>query len=211
MGGQLKFAEFTSGRFADVLSNLYLGYATLWYYEKYNVKGAEPVLDYAMMNILHEAEEAFHEMFANFSGPVPGIGPAMQIACFPSGKCYPRPGDALVKQVSAAISTDSAVRSQLAQDLFISKDTAADRIALINATLPKAISADAILAKVRKEKRKPTSDEQVVIDAAEAAREIIIQVDSFKRLGQEMNFDKSWSKDARPAYTAGKVAVGAAP
>jgi hypothetical protein len=27
MGGDLKFAEFISGRYADVLSNLFLGYA----------------------------------------------------------------------------------------------------------------------------------------------------------------------------------------
>jgi acyl-CoA dehydrogenase len=34
MGGKLKSAEFISGRFADIISSLYLGYATLWHYQK---------------------------------------------------------------------------------------------------------------------------------------------------------------------------------
>ncbi len=34
MGGGLKTAEFLSGRYADILSNLYMGYACLWYYQK---------------------------------------------------------------------------------------------------------------------------------------------------------------------------------
>jgi hypothetical protein len=47
---------------------------------------------------------------------------------------------------------------------------------LIVQTLPKAIAADAILTKLRKEKRQPTAEEQKVIDEAETAREEIIQV-----------------------------------
>ena len=205
MGGSLKFAEFTSGRYADVMSNLYLGYATLWYYQKNMTPGAEPVLDYAMMNILHDAEEALHLLFANFT--IPGVGTVMRTLTFPTGKCYPKPGDDLVKKVATIISTDSATRKLLGSELFEAADPTTDRVALINATLPKAVQADLILAKVRKEKRKPTAEEQALVDAAEAAREIIIQVDSFKRLGQELDFEKEWSKDARPAYTAGRVKV----
>jgi len=199
MGGQLKFAEFTSGRFADILSNLYLGYAVLWYYHKYPVAGADAMMDYAMMNILHDAEEAFFLMFDNFS--IPGLGFLMKSLTFPTGKCYRRPGDNLVRKVSAAITTDSAVRTQLSSDLYVSKDLQ-DRVALINDTLPKVIAADKILAQVRKEKRKPTEQEQKVIDVAEAAREIIIQVDSFQRLGKEINLQESWTQSARPAYTS---------
>jgi hypothetical protein len=83
----------------------------------------------------------------------------------------------------------------------VSKDLQ-DRVALINDTLPKVIAADKILAQVRKEKRKPTEQEQKVIDVAEAAREIIIQVDSFQRLGKEINLQESWTQSARPAYTS---------
>jgi hypothetical protein len=45
---------------------------------------------------------------------------------------------------------------------------------------------------------------------AEAAREIIIQVDSFSRLGKELNEEASWSPLRRPAYTAGAMATARA-
>lgn len=197
MGGQLKFAEFTSGRFADVLSNLYLGYSVLWFYQKYPVQDAEIMVDYSMMNILHEAEDALFAMFDNF--PVPVVGNTMRMLTFPTGKCYARPGDALAKAVAQAISTDTAVRKQMLDDLFVSDDIN-DRVALLNATLPKAVIADALMNKCRKEKRKPTAEEQVLIDAVEAAREKIIQVDSFSRLGKENQHPEEWSVLSRPAY-----------
>lgn len=52
MGGKIKFAESLSGRYADVLSNLYLGYATLWFHSKYPAKGSEAVAAWALDNIL---------------------------------------------------------------------------------------------------------------------------------------------------------------
>ena len=45
----LQFAEMLSGRYADVLSGLFLGYATLWYTSHHkNVKGLDKVTDFAM-------------------------------------------------------------------------------------------------------------------------------------------------------------------
>ena len=81
MGGKLKFAEFTSGRYADVLSSIFLGYATLWYVQKQRaVKPAlsgsvtlassvttaetdqslDHVLEYALDQLLFEAEGTQH-------------------------------------------------------------------------------------------------------------------------------------------------------
>lgn len=207
MGGTLKFAELTSGRYADVMSNLYLGYAVLWHYKKHPVKGVEPVVDYAMMNILHEAEEAFHDMFDNFS--IPGLGSVMKGLTFPTGKCYGKPSDRLIRETANAISTDSAVRNQFKTDLFISKDST-DRVSMIHTALPKVIHADNLLAKVRKEKRVATTEEKTLIDEAEALREQIIQVDSFAKLGHELNLPDNWVQTSRRAYTATpKVLVGA--
>ena len=84
MGGKLKFAEFTSGRFADVLSNIFLGYAVLWHYQKFPVEGGEKVLDYAMQSLLCETEEALFAIFDNF--PVPLLGSIMKTLTFPTGK-----------------------------------------------------------------------------------------------------------------------------
>ena len=64
-----------------------------------------------------------------------------------SGRCYERPSDVLAQKVSALVSSDSAVRELFLLNTFVSSDPT-DRVALIHATLPKAIKADAIL-KVR--------------------------------------------------------------
>ena len=95
---------------------------------------------------------------------------------FPTGRCYPKPSDKLIQKASQTITLDTAVRKQFEQDLFISKNVTDNRTSLIVQTLPKAIAADAILTKLRKEKRQPTAEEQKVIDEAETAREEIIQV-----------------------------------
>lgn len=48
-GFPLQFAEMLSGRYADVLSGLFLGYATLWYTSHHkNIKGLDKVTDFAM-------------------------------------------------------------------------------------------------------------------------------------------------------------------
>lgn len=52
LGGKIKFAESLSGRYADVLSHLYLGYATLWFHSKFPAQGSEKVVDWVMANIL---------------------------------------------------------------------------------------------------------------------------------------------------------------
>jgi acyl-CoA dehydrogenase len=199
MGGSIKSAEFTSGRFADVLSNLFLGYAVLWHYEKYPVEGSEKMVEYAMETILFEAEDALFSIYANF--PIPVLGTVMRGLTAPTGRCYSRPTDAMTRNVANLITTDSPVRTQLAQCLYFSADPN-DRVSLLNTTLPQALAADKILSQLRKEKRVPSPAEKVIIDTAEVAREIIIQVDSFSRVGKEINHVEEWTNSERPAYTS---------
>lgn len=67
------------------------------------------------------------------------------------------------------------MRELFKQNVFLSQDPM-NRMTLIDATLPKAVQADAVLRTLRREKREATADEQALIDEVEAAREIIIQV-----------------------------------
>ena len=71
---------------------------------------------------------------------------------------------------------------------------------LITQTLPKAIEADAILQQMRKEKRSATAEEQALIDEVEKARDVIIQVDSFDKLGMERHADDSYVRPALKQY-----------
>eukprot|EP00904_Undaria_pinnatifida_P009717 jgi/Undpi1/5876/HiC_scaffold_2.g01150.m1 len=197
MGGKIKFAEMLSGRYADVLSGLFLGYATLWYTSHHkNVRGLDKVTDFAMQRTLADIEDAFYGIFANF--PSKTLSLAMRGVAFPTGRCYSPPSDSLSQEVSQIISTDTAVRELFKENVFLSKDPM-NRMTLIDATLPKAVQADSILRTLRREKREATADEQSLIDEVEAAREIIIQVDSFPGLGKEMLAGRDFSAENRPA------------
>ena len=161
MGGKLKFAEFTSGRFADVLSNIYLGYAVLWHARKNPIADQKHVVDMAMQTILCDIEDAFDGIFSNF--PVPMLGGIMRALTFPLGRTYYRPADATIAGAAESITTMTSVRELLHKDLFMSKDPS-DRVNLILSTLPKAIEADKIYASMRQERRQATASEQLLLD-----------------------------------------------
>jgi alkylation response protein AidB-like acyl-CoA dehydrogenase len=204
MGGGIKTAEFISGRYADVLMNLYLGYSVMWFYKNNkDVQGLDKVFDATMTKIRYDIQEAFMGIFGNF--PIPGMGLLMQLPCFPRGREYQPPTDKQRAAVSDLISTPTPVRDFLTENVFVSKDPT-DRVAMIAKAAPMCFEADQILARCRKEgKREPTKEEQAKIDAAEAMREQIIQVDSFPKLaGQEHNAEwmkPDWGVTAQPKVT----------
>uniref|UniRef100_A0A7S0Z135 Acyl-CoA dehydrogenase/oxidase C-terminal domain-containing protein n=1 Tax=Hemiselmis tepida TaxID=464990 RepID=A0A7S0Z135_9CRYP len=204
MGGGIKTAEFISGRYADVLSNLYLGYAVMWFYKNNKqVEGLDKVFDATMTKIRFDTQEAFMGIFKNF--PIPGMGLLMQLPCFPRGREFSPPTDVQRAAVSDSITTPTAVREFLTQNTFVSKDPT-DRVHMIVKAAPMCYEADQIIARCRKEgRREPTKEEQAKIDAAEAMREEIIQVDSFPKLmGQEHNAEwmkPDWGVQAQPKVT----------
>jgi len=199
MGGKIKFAEMLSGRYADVMSNLYLGYATLWFASKHaNVEGLDVLVEYTMQKVEADIEIAFRGIFANF--PVPGCGALMSALAFPlSARAYAQPSDALARKVSTLVSTDSAVRALLAEDMFVPKD-ATERVALLERALPLVMRANVVRAALRKEKRAPTAAEDALISEAEKLREEIIQVDAFARIGDERQQTDGWTAGDRPAF-----------
>eukprot|EP01100_Stratorugosa_tubuloviscum_P004190 TRINITY_DN203_c0_g2_i1.p1 TRINITY_DN203_c0_g2~~TRINITY_DN203_c0_g2_i1.p1 ORF type:complete len:786 (-),score=433.38 TRINITY_DN203_c0_g2_i1:19-2352(-) len=180
MGGKLKFAEMISGRMADVMGNLYLGFAILWYNKNYsnnsNNSEMDAVVQLAMTQILYETQQALYGVFDNFPNRETAI--LMKQVCFPLGATYKLPSDKLIKKAANLITTDSNVRKLLSQNLFISKNPN-DRLHMLHNYLPKAIEADTIIERCRKSKTQPTSTEQKLIDEVEKIRDIIIQVDSF--------------------------------
>jgi acyl-CoA dehydrogenase len=174
LGGGLKTAEFLSGRYSDVMSNLYLGYACLWYHaQNKHVKGIDAVLDLAMARICADAQEALFGIYSNF--PVPLLGPLMQLVTFPRGREYSQPSDRLRGKVSDLMTTPTELRAFLTENVFVSKNPN-DRVNQIARAVSLAVEADRALSLCRKEKREPTKEEAAKIEAAEALREQIIQV-----------------------------------
>ena len=174
MGGGIKTAEFLSGRYADILSNLYMGYSCLWYYEKNkHVQGLDKVLDMAMADHCFKIQEAIFGISSNF--PIPLMGPVMRAFTFPRGREYTEASDKMRRAVSQSITNPSEVRALLSQNVFVSKDEK-DRVNQISRAVSLACEADGYLAACRRAKRQPTAEEQKVIDEAEVLRELIIQV-----------------------------------
>lgn len=195
LGGGLKTAEFLSGRYSDVLSNLYLGYACLWFHaQNRGVKGIDSVLDLAMSRILVDAQDGLFGIYRNF--PVPLLGPLMQLVTFPRGREYHPASDKLRGKVSDLMTTPTEVRAFLTENVFVSKNPN-DRVNQIARAVSLAVEADRVMAACRKERREPTKEEAAKIDAAEALREQIIQVDSFPMLADKPHNDQ-WMK---PTWT----------
>jgi hypothetical protein len=200
LGGRLKFEEMLSGRFADSLGTLYLGYACLWYYEQNkNVEGIDQMLELAMETLLQQNENALHGIADNF--PITGIGPIMSAVCFPTGKSvYQGPTDPMVQKVAKLISNPSGIRDLMSEGIFISNDPN-DRIRQLNDCLPLAVEADKAVAAARKAKRSLTDAEQKLVDQVTAMANEIIQVDVFDKVGIEKHEPVDY---VRPALRGSK-------
>ena len=73
LGGTLKFREKITGRFADILSWMYIGTATLRRYEAEGRRKEDlPFVHFALNHALYEIQKAFDGIFANIG--VPGLG-----------------------------------------------------------------------------------------------------------------------------------------
>lgn len=195
LGGRLKFEEMLSGRFADSLGTLYLGYACLWYYEQNRgVEGIDQILELSMETILQQNEKALHGISGNF--PVPGIGAIMSGVCFPTGKnVYKGPDDGMVKNAAQLISNPSGIRDLLSQGIFISNDPN-DRIRQLNDCLPMAVEADKAVSAAKKAKRDLTESEQALVDKVAALANEIVQVDVFDKIGIEKHLPEDYVRPA---------------
>lgn len=221
LGGKLKFAEFLSGRYADILSNLFLGYSVLWYAKKIENQLSKDelnqMLHFTMSTILYDIQTTFDDIFNNF--PIFGLGSIARMIVFPFGKTYMKPNDKMIKDAANLITLDTSIRHIFLENLFVNGNNSHDiskplelekmsRTTLINTILPYIIQADKIYIQLRKEKRDATEEEKVLLNYIEKAREIIIQVDSFERLGKELHIN-AWNKNQRPAYTSTSATITA--
>lgn len=194
LGGRLKFEEMLSGRFADALSTLYLGYATVWFYEQNkNVEGLSSVFELAMETLLLENQKALTEIASNF--PIWPLGQVMSLVTFPLGASYSGPTDKMRQRAAEVISTPNGFRNLISQGVFISSNPA-DRLRKLNDVLPKTVAADKAVAAAKKEKRELTAAESALISEVQTIVNDIIQVNVFDKLGVEKQMDDSYVRPA---------------
>jgi acyl-CoA dehydrogenase len=201
LGGALKREEMVSGRLADALSSLFLGYATLWYCAnpaRANVGGLGTLMHFSLGSLLNEAQAALDGVAANF--PIGPVRPAMAlVASRAVGATYKIPSDALVAAAASTITHDTGVWRLFQDDVYFPTDAAA-RITMLRDWMPRAVEADQLARTLKREKRAASTEEAAFLASVEAARDAIVQVDAFDELGA-VAADKTYVRPALRPYT----------
>ncbi len=121
LGGDLKRKEMLSGRFADVLSNLYLASSSLKRYQDNGEdENEKPLVEWACQYALYQAQQALDGILRNF--PVPYFGWLLRVPIFPTGRYLQMPDDRLTQAVARILQKPGEVRDRLTEDMYISDD-----------------------------------------------------------------------------------------
>jgi acyl-CoA dehydrogenase len=151
LGGSLKFKEKITGRFADILSWMYIGSAVLRRYEAEGRRKEDlPFVHFAMNHALYEIQKGFDGLFANL--PVPGLswlfrGPLRMwsnLNAF-AGEA----NDQHTHKIASTILNDAAIRARHSEGIYVptSRD---QQFGLLEETFTVVKRAEATERKVRK-------------------------------------------------------------
>ena len=197
LGGSLKRREKISGRLADALAWMYLGSATL---KRFHDDG-RPAGDVALLRwscdlALWNIQEALRGVLDNLPNRLVAL--KVRFLIFPFGARRRPPDDKLGAQIARGLLDGDEMRLRLTPDIFI-PDAAEDGLGRLEAALQLIVDAKDANAKVGDAVRSGTLDrepldtlidraaaqgvinaeEQNRLEAAEAARDDVIQVDQF--------------------------------
>jgi acyl-CoA dehydrogenase len=200
LGGDLKRKEKLTGRFADILSWMYLGNAVLARFENEGrLKEDEPFMRWAMEHALHRIQVAFDGIYENFE--VAGLSPILRGPVALWSRMNPLstgPSDTLGHKVAQAMQVPGPQRDRHTSGLYVSDDPT-DALGRLEHALRLVHAAEPVERKIKdaiKAKQLPrirgkqlvemaaekgiiTRDEAEQIARAEAARMDAIQVDAF--------------------------------
>lgn len=168
LGGRLKRKERISGRFADVLDNLYLCSCLLKHdQDRGRPEEDRPLLHWACQHTIHRAQQSLLAVFRML--PYRPLAWLLRAAVFPTGKPYAPPGDQLVHQAAAVLMADTPARERLTRGIYI--DTRPeDATGRIETAFVAVLAAAPAEAKLRKARRQGLLREGEPIGVAEQAR-----------------------------------------
>lgn len=202
LGGSLKSREKITGRFADVLSWMYIGTSVLRRYEAEGRKREDlPFVHYCMNHALYQMQKAFDGIFANLN--VPGLNWLFAgiIRKWSNLNAFAgEANDSHTHKISSLILEDSDLRVRHTDGVFIPANSN-DQLRLLEDTFKLVKRAEKSEKKVRKaikdkkiprlkgpaafeaalEKNVITKDEHADLIKAEEMRYAAIQVDDFSQ------------------------------
>ncbi len=196
LGGSLKRRERLSARLGDILSQLYLGSATLKRFESEGSHAEDlPLVHWGMQDSLRQTEVAIDEFLANFPNPV--IGRLLRVVLMPFGRIRRAPNDKLDSQVAHILQTPSETRSRIGRGQYL-EATEYNPVGKIEKALEVILQAEPLFDKVCKETHQKraflrldlvaqlglekgilTQEEAVLLISAEEHRLYTINVDDF--------------------------------
>ncbi|KZX62732.1 acyl-CoA dehydrogenase [Vibrio sp. HI00D65] len=196
LGGSLKRRERLSARLGDILSQLYLGSATLKRFESEGSNAEDlPLVHWGMQDSLRQTEVAIDEFLANFPNPV--VGRLLRVVLMPFGRIRRAPNDKLDSQVAHILQTPSATRSRIGRGQYLA-DTQYNAVGKIEKALEVILQAEPLFDKVCKETYQKrafirldlvaqlglekgilTEKEAALLESAEQHRLYTINVDDF--------------------------------
>ncbi|MFA0694431.1 acyl-CoA dehydrogenase FadE [Vibrio sp. 10N.222.49.C9] len=196
LGGSLKRRERLSARLGDILSQLYLGSATLKRFESEGSHAEDlPLVHWGMQDSLRQTEVAIDEFLANFPNPV--IGRLLRVVLMPFGRIRRAPNDKLDSKVAHILQTPSETRSRIGRGQYL-EATEYNPVGKIEKALEVILQAEPLFDKVCKETHQKraflrldlvaqlglekgilTQDEANLLISAEEHRLYTINVDDF--------------------------------
>jgi acyl-CoA dehydrogenase len=211
-GGTLKRRETLTGRFADLLTWMYLGIATLRRFEAEGRQSADlPFVHWAMQYTFAQIQQAFDGLLQNL--PIPGLKLLAAYGRFsPIGSM---PSDILGAQVATLLQTPGAARDRLTTGIYLpthpdeslGKLEQAMSLTLQSELIFKTIkdaTRKGLLAKAQPEQLVElavaagivTAEDGEMLREAAIARNEAIQVDSFTLEDYRRSSSASWVKSS---------------
>ncbi len=194
LGGSLKFKEKLTGRYADILSYMYIATAVLRKYKADGYKKEDlPFVEYSLDHCFSEIQEAFDGIFGNFIAPFKPLRIWSKLNLLASP-----PSDKVQHKLSKLIQTDSEQRDRITNGIYfpssesdalfcqerafklVKKAEAIEKkikVAVKSKLLPKKRVKD--LLDLALEKNVITKAEKEVVAESEKCRWDVIQVDDF--------------------------------
>jgi len=201
LGGTLKFREKITGRFADILSWMYLSACVLRRFEAEGRKKEDlPFVHFCLQQGLARIQRAFDGIFENIGGPL-GLGFFFKVfvrAWSHVNALEDEPADHVTHEISKLLQTDGEQRDRMTDGIYY-PNAEGESLKRIDDAFQLAYAADQIDRKVRravKEKKLPkkkgaeliaealnagivTEAEADTLQKAEAVRLEAITVDDF--------------------------------
>nr|MBX2824087.1 acyl-CoA dehydrogenase [Gammaproteobacteria bacterium] len=196
LGGGLKRKEMLSGRFADGLTYMYMASSVLKRYEDTGCPDEDRALmEWSVRHCLFNVQVALDQILRNF--PNTFVGLLLRGIVFPLGRRYRTPNDKLARQCAEVLLKPCDARDRLTEGAYINDDPD-DVTGCLEYAFNSVIAAADAQRKLKKTRRKRpydqsysdwlaalvdekvlTSQERELLEKAENATDVVIQVDDF--------------------------------